>query len=277
MNTYQAPPLSLLLRLLYICSSFPDQLAPIGTYTTCINATSNATNSVTPVGVAEEAGTRAQQSQTNLLVNSTWTNLAAQTLPAIRTTMSNITSSARELNGSYATFTAIVQAAEAAVNNRTRAASASGRRLLQASASNSANASSGNVGSSGSQPGITVFAPSDKAIQTYLQQQGLTQQQLLGNQQRLLEIISYHIVPTQALSAQNLVARSSGRLRTLLPNITLGFMAFSVNVAGNNSSVVLLQDAVGTANVRDANMPSGRVSECQDLMLRLCVWRWGGV
>lgn len=276
MNTYQAPPPSLLLRLLYICSSFPDQLAPIGTYTTCINATSNATNSVTPVGVAKEAGTRAQ-SQTNLLVNSTWTNLAAQTLPAIRTTMSNITSSARKLNGSYATFTAIVQAAEAAVNNRRRAASASGRRLLQASASSSANASSGNAGSSGSQPGITVFAPSDKAIQTYLQQQGLTQQQLLGNQQLLLEIISYHIVPTQALSAQNLVARSSGRLQTLLPNITLGFMAFSVNVAGKNSSVVLLQDAVGTANVRDADMPSGRVSECQDLMLRLCVWRWGGV
>jgi uncharacterized surface protein with fasciclin (FAS1) repeats len=261
-------PLLLLLLLLLVDSSFPDVLAPIGTYnvTVCRNVTtapsSNATTNATttPVGVAQEAGARAQQNQTNLLANSTWVNQAAQVFPAVRTAMANLTSNARNLNGSYSIFSAIAQAAETAGNRSRDAVSASGRRLMQAMASGSANASSGNAG--GSQAGVTVFAPSDKAIQTYLQQQGLTQQQFVSNQPALLQLISYHIVPTEALSAQNLASRSNGRLQTLLPNNTLSVMNVGFNVAGNNSQVVLLQDAMGTANVRDPNMTTGKVSGC---------------
>jgi uncharacterized surface protein with fasciclin (FAS1) repeats len=268
------PLLLLLLLLLRVDSSFPDVLAPIGTYnvTVCRNVTtavpsSNATTN--PVGVAQEAGTRAQQNVTNLLANSTWTNQAAQVFPAVRTAMTNLTSNASNLNGSYSIFSSIAQAAETAVNRSRTAGSASGRRLMQATTSGRpefANASSGNA--VGSQAGVTVFAPSDKAIQTYLQQQGLTQQQFLSNQPALMQLVSYHIVPTEALSAQNLASRTNSRLQTLLTNNTLGVMNFGFDVAGNRSQVVLLQDAMGTANVRDPNMATGKVSTCEDLLLR---------
>jgi uncharacterized surface protein with fasciclin (FAS1) repeats len=209
------------------------------------NATSNYT-----AGVAQEAGTRAQ----NLLANATFTNLAGQAFPAVRTAMNQLTSSGRNLDNSYATFTAVGQAAEDAVKNNGNVNS--GRRLLQNGST------SGNVGGSGmGKPAITVFAPSDQAIQTYLQQQGLTQQQLLGNKEQLVELISYHIVPLQALSTRYLASRSRGRVQTLLPNNSLAFTAMNITVAGNPSSVVLLQDAIGSASVYDLDFNDGRVSE----------------
>jgi uncharacterized surface protein with fasciclin (FAS1) repeats len=254
-------------------------LAPSGTYNTtvCTPVASNVTNATnTGVGVAQEAGSRAQQAQNNLLANSTWATLAAQTLPAIRTALSNVTSSgARNINGSYATFGALLQAAENAANNGRRAGASalvnSGRRLVQASGAangTSANGTSARPesGSAYRDTGITVFAPSDQAIQTFLQQQGLTQQQVLGNQSQLLEIISYHIIPTVALSVQNLSSRSSGRLQTLLPKGTLAFMTTSFSVGGNNSSVVMLQDAMGSSTIRDSNMASGKVRTVQNLV-----------
>lgn len=335
--TYTYLPLLLLLLLLRVHSSFPDVLMPKGTYNTTVcnnatsaassssNATSNATT--TPAAISQESGTRAQnQSNVNLLNNSTWTNQAAQAFPAVRTAMTNVTSNARNLNGSYAIFSALAQAAETAINKTQQAggqaggsasgnagnaggsaSGSAGRRLLQqATASSSATASGGNANNAsgnaggnagaaggnagnasgsaggaqagnekggsasgsagGAQAGTyTVFAPSDKAIQTYLQQQGLTQQQFLSNQPALLQLISYHIVPNQALTAQQLASRGSGaKLQTMLPNNDLGVNAFGYNVAGNNSQVVLLQDAVGTANVRDPNMSSGKVSGHKD-------------
>lgn len=194
---------------------------------------------------------------------------ARQVLPAVATALTNITSrNDPNMKGNYSVFAAAVNAAAGLLGNASNQGGAAGgnaagaggstnagRRLLQGQAQRGMMMTATN-GTNGT-GGITVFAPSNQAIADFLKSVNTTQQQFLANKGLLLKIISFHIIPNEAVAAVDLARpKNAGhQLKTLLPYNNIGY-----NLDRYGNATLYGAKNSSDAEIVDANMRSGNVS-----------------
>lgn len=191
------------------------------------------------------------------VVGNNYTAQARQTLPGVATALANITTRPDpNLQGNYSTFAAAVDAAARFLNGSSSSGGANARRNLLQKLDSSLNATQKmelkNTGGTG---GVTVFVPTDAAIDKFLSAANVTTDELLANKTLLLKLISFHVVPNEAISAADLAKpRAPRQLKTLLPYNKVGY---SLDRAGN---ATLYGVAGSSARMVDANVKSGNVS-----------------
>jgi uncharacterized surface protein with fasciclin (FAS1) repeats len=273
-----------------ISAAFPDALVPSPNFTTttCRRVAVPAATrerGAAAGGAGQGAGGAASDVYGSDVVGNNYTAQAKKTLPSVAAAMANLTSRPNaNMQGNYSIFTAAVEAAARSLNgtaaagnntaagggatgganNNAGATGTTGRHLLQAAAGNNANAAA--AGTTGAQQtalpntggtgGVTVFAPTNAAITKYLQSANISAQQFLANKTLLLKVLSFHIVPNEALTVADLARSSRGRtnqLKTLLPYNNVGY---KLNRTGN---ATFYGTAGSSAKIVDPNMRSGNV------------------
>jgi uncharacterized surface protein with fasciclin (FAS1) repeats len=261
-----------------ISNAFPDALVPSPNFTT-----TSCRRVAVPAGTQERAQAGrggASSGVTNDVygadvIGNNYTAQARKTLPAVAAAMANLTSNTNNImKGNYSIFTAAVEAAAQLFNGTATAAGGNstarqaggagttGRHLLQAAAGSTSaravNATQGQgpVTKTGRPGGVTVFAPTNAAITKYLQSANISAQQFLANKTLLLKVLSFHIIPNEALTAVDLAKTNRApthQLTTLLPYNNVGY---KLNNSGN---ATLYGTAGSSARIVDANMRSGNV------------------
>lgn len=272
----------LMVLLLFLCcySAFPDALVPQPNFTT------TTCRQVAVPASRQERGARggAATGITSAVygadaVGNNYTAQAEKTFPSAAAAVSNVTTRTDpNRQGNYSIFAAALNAAAQALNGNSTTpaggnnagsgrAATTGRHLLQANTASTNAANTNNSLTSRQQAalagttgtgGVTVLAPTNAAITKYLQQSNLTAQQFLANKTLLLKVLSYHIIPNEALTVADLANATAKRdpnhqLKTLLPYNNVGY---KLNKANNAT----LYGAAGSAAIVDANMRSGNVS-----------------